>query len=149
MNQGDLAASLPWFVESLKIDDGHPTRQATHRLRFESVLRHCPQPVRMWFGKGRIVSADLSPDGTKVVRTDGSSQAYVHDIATDESLTLTPTSDNVELAAVIFSHDGKQVVLADYNSKKLFIADAKTGEWKTATNFSASDLCGSRFLATS
>src|SRR5207247_10462604 len=47
MDEGDLLASMPWFVEALKLDRGDPQRESIHRYRIEAVLRHCPKLVAL------------------------------------------------------------------------------------------------------
>src|SRR5262249_14639454 len=48
MDEGDLARSLVWFAEAVKLDQGRPEDEETHRLRFAGVLRQCPRLVQAW-----------------------------------------------------------------------------------------------------
>ena len=49
MNDGDLAGSLPYFVEALRLDADDAPRAADHRLRLGMLLAQCPKPARIWF----------------------------------------------------------------------------------------------------
>jgi len=66
MNNGDLAGSLPWFAEALKLDRGDAAREEPHRLRLAAVLQQCPKPVHCFFHQGAVNSAVFSPDGRRV-----------------------------------------------------------------------------------
>src|SRR5262245_29330227 len=66
MDDGDLLAAFPWFVEALKRDHKDPAREEMHRVRLGAVLRQSPKLVQMWFHDESTYAA-FSADGRRVV----------------------------------------------------------------------------------
>src|SRR5205814_5256002 len=66
MNDGDLAGSLPYFVEALGLDADDSARAADHRLRLGMILARCPKPARVWFHDQPLSAVLLRPDGRAV-----------------------------------------------------------------------------------
>ena len=66
MNGGDLAGSLPYFVEALRLDGADPKRAEAHRLRLGILLAQCPKPAKIWFHDQPIDKALFRPDGRAV-----------------------------------------------------------------------------------
>src|SRR5439155_1454286 len=128
MDEGDLLAALPWFVEALKRD---PQREEMHRIRLGTVLRQAPKPVQMWFPEGGAL-AELSHDGRYVVALGGES-ARVWNASTGEPVTP-PLQHNRTVWTASFSPDGRYVLTGcgDEKDGTARVWDAATGKPITA-----------------
>src|SRR5439155_9075463 len=71
LDQGDTLGALPWLMEALHLDRGHPDAERIHRVRIGFLLRHSPRLVQMWFREKPLGPVDLSPDGKRVLITSG------------------------------------------------------------------------------
>ena len=75
MDDGDLAGSLPWFVEALRLDAGDPARAEIHRIRLAAILAQCPKPARIWFTDQPFAWPRVQPGrprgGDRVLRRHG------------------------------------------------------------------------------
>src|SRR5207244_10558587 len=49
LDQEDLAGSLLWFADALRLDEGKPRQAEMHRLRLAAVARHFPRLIHVWF----------------------------------------------------------------------------------------------------
>ena len=67
IKEGNLAASLPWLVETLKHETGDPRRATIQRLRIGSILRAAPRPLRIWSAGKPVETVAFSPDGQWVL----------------------------------------------------------------------------------
>src|SRR5437660_428853 len=79
LDRGRLVEALVWFAEALRLDEGHPNREAMHRMRLAAVLRRCPRLVQVWFHDAPVTHAELSPDGRRVVTASQDGTARVWD----------------------------------------------------------------------
>ena len=86
MNDGDLAGSLPFFIEALRLDSDDYARAADHRLRLGMLLAQCAKPSRVWFHDLPFSSVKFRPDGRAfaVALQDGT--VVVRDVGTGEPL---------------------------------------------------------------
>ncbi len=108
MNGGDLAGSLPYFVEALRLDENDPARALDHRLRLGMLLAQCPQPARIWFHDHPLGHALLRPDGRAVAIALGDGSVAVRDVETGEP--IGPTLRHGDRATALdFSPDGHQI----------------------------------------
>src|SRR5207248_2055153 len=98
-DDGDLFGSLPWLVEALRQEQGHPAREGMHRLRLAAVLARCPRVVQVWPGP-----AWFSPDGRRVATPGPAGTARVWDSVTGEPITQ-PLAHGVEVTFAAFSPD--------------------------------------------
>ena len=65
--ENDLFRGLPWFVEALKLDSGHPEREEIHRRRIGIALRHAPLLVNIWHHpEGTASEALFSPNSDRL-----------------------------------------------------------------------------------
>ena len=132
---GALSASLPWLVESLKIDSSNPQKEAIHRTRIASVLRQSPRPVGTWMLDGPIEQSRFSPDGSRILIA-GRSEARVFEVKTGEPVTPTlrpvparDSSDDTGCRAAGLSPDGSLVLTIFGFEARVW--DAKTGQATT------------------
>ncbi|MGH7172504.1 MAG: beta-propeller domain-containing protein, partial [Gemmataceae bacterium] len=110
MESGDLSASLPWFVEALRLAEKEKLPVQTHRLRLAAVLSQCPRPVRMWIHDKKINVVQLSPDGKRVLTTRANA-VEVWDTSNDKRLGE-PLAHMEAVTHAVFSPDGKLVLRA-------------------------------------
>ncbi len=126
LDEGDLMASLPWFVEALKLDRGHPEREAMDRYRIEAVRRQCPLPVLMGHHAGPINHSEFSPDGRRFLTVSDDATARIWDTATGQAVTP-PLRHAKRIVHGTFSPDGLKVITAsDDGTARVW--DATTGE---------------------
>jgi WD40 repeat protein/serine/threonine protein kinase len=127
LDEGDVLASFPWFVEALKRDDD-PAREEMHRIRLGAVLRQGPKLVGMWFHEHEVFGA-FSPDGRLVVTASHDGTARVWDAATGKAVTP-PLKHPPGSGCAAFSPDGRRVATGGGNLKEgsARVWDAATGE---------------------
>jgi len=133
IKEGNLAASLPWLVESLKQETGDPDRATIQRLRIGSILRAAPRPLRIWSAPKAVQTVAFSPDGLRVLMA-GSDGATLADVHSDAGVTLQPhitgpaagTESSGVLAA--FSPDGRHLLFSVGSELNLRAADAPAGQ---------------------
>ena len=66
---GDVADSLPWFVEALRhqLELGDAEGETNSRIRIGSILRGAPRPVQTWSLPEAANVAAFNPDGSRLV----------------------------------------------------------------------------------
>ena len=111
MDSGDLVMALPYFADTLKLEDGDSFRERTDRLRFGSVLSQCPKLTNLWFGEGEIEDVGFSPDGTRLLAVQFCGKARVYELGAEES-NPEPFGDQAGLCSGCFSPDGRFALLA-------------------------------------
>ncbi|MBI4657892.1 MAG: protein kinase [Verrucomicrobia bacterium] len=111
LEAGNYLASLPHFVEALRLDQ-HDARQIeTHQIRLASVLAYCPKLAQLWLHEGRVNSVEISPDGREVLAAGWWKKAQVRDLESGER--VSPEFGPKEgLLAASFSPDGRLVITA-------------------------------------
>jgi eukaryotic-like serine/threonine-protein kinase len=145
MNQGDLLGSLPWFVEALKLDQGHPERQEMHRTRIAAILNTAPRLLQVLTGQTNASSAFFSPDGTRVlVRHGEAGFAQVWDLASGRPLTPRLQHRGVLVTEPGFSSTGDRVVTAGQEGTAR-VWDAATGRPLTPPMQNAPGMLFARF----
>ncbi len=108
----DLLAALPWFVEALRLDVGHPAREDVHRRRIAAVLRAAPRLAQFWMHGSLVNSAEFSPDGKQVVTSSLDHSIRVWDAETGQ-LVGPPVRLETDGAGAIFSPDGECLLALD------------------------------------
>lgn len=108
---GNFLASLPHFVQALRLDQNEAWRVATHRVRLAAVLAYSPKLVRLWSHPERINSVEFSPDGRSVLAGSLWGQVHVWDLETGKT-EATPIGPQKGLLAASFSPDGRLVLTA-------------------------------------
>ena len=124
LDEGDHFASLVWFTEALRLDEGDSDSETIHRLRIGSVLQQCPRLVQSFLHREIVVSVDFGPDGRHLVTAGGDNTARVWDVNTGLAGPVLPHSQLVTRAS--FSPDGGRIVTASYDATAR-IWDATTG----------------------
>jgi tetratricopeptide (TPR) repeat protein len=129
MNDGDLAGSLPYFIEALHLDSQDPARVEDHRLRLGMLLAQCPKPARIWFHDQPIHGARFHPDGRAVAVAASNGTITVRHVDTGE-LIGPPLKHAGRVSDLGFSPDGLRLIIASGNP------DGPEGEarvWEVAT----------------
>ena len=123
MNDGDLAGSLPYFVEALRLDEKDPERARLHRIRLKMILDRCPKPARIWFD---AQDARLRPDG-RALAVESNGAVTVWDIETGRPIgpTLKPALIPTQGVDGQFSPDGRLLVTRDQKNARIW--DVATG----------------------
>jgi WD40 repeat protein/serine/threonine protein kinase len=106
IDEGDLSAALPWFVEVLRVDGRDPARAEAHRVLLATLLAQCPKPAHVWFGG----SMDVRADGRAVFVPSGKT-ATIRGIDTGEPIGP-PLRLECEVQFAVFHPDGRRVALA-------------------------------------
>lgn len=65
--EGNAAASLPYQVQSLRLDAGDPDRSRMHRIRLGLTLRDMPRLRQLWSHGAAANSAAFSRDGQRAL----------------------------------------------------------------------------------
>ena len=125
MEAGNLIDSLPWFVEGLRLDQGHPQLEEMHRRRIEAILAQCPRLLAMGTHEGPINHAALSPNARRVVTASSDGTARVWDAQTGEMLTP-PLRHRAAVTYAAFSPDGNRILTAS-EDRTARVWDAATG----------------------
>ncbi len=124
MNEGNFFDSLVWFAEALKLEQGEPAKEETHRTRFAAVLQQCPTLVQLFVQDSAITHAEFSPDGRKVLTAAGRS-ARVWDAFTGGPITP-PLEHRDRVTCACFNSDGSRVLTAS-DDQTAQVWDAATG----------------------
>jgi WD40 repeat protein len=111
LDAGDWYGALVYFAQALKLDEGHPEREAMHRLRLGSVLRLCPELRQMWFHDKAVNCVAFSPDGKHVVTASDDGTARLWDVATGQPVGA-PLTHAGPVTWAAFSNDNRWVVTA-------------------------------------
>ncbi|MBI4661118.1 MAG: PD40 domain-containing protein, partial [Verrucomicrobia bacterium] len=109
MDEGDSFGALLWFVEALRLEEGHPEREARHRMRIASVLRPAPKLRHLWFHGASVTQADFSPDGSLAVTASRDGTARVWHVETGGEV-FPPLRHGHEVHYVAFSPDNSKIL---------------------------------------
>jgi WD40 repeat protein len=129
VDQGNLAESLPWFLEALKRVSGDQALEQNHRIRLASVIRRMPRMVQIIRPYGGMGQGEFSPDGLQFA-TAGHTAARVWDVTTGKEALPSLTHDGIVISAQ-FSRDGKRIITASLD-KTARIRDRTTGQQLTS-----------------
>ncbi len=108
----DLVAALPWFVEALGLDAGNAAREDVHRRRIAAVLRAAPRLAQFWMHGSLVNSAEFSPDGQKVVTSSLDHYVRVWEVETGQLIGV-PVRLETDGAGALFSPDGQSLLALD------------------------------------
>lgn len=123
-NEGDLSASLLWYVRAASLDSADPANRQSHRLRLAATLRQIPRLTQIWLNAR---SARFSPDGRRVITANDDGAARIWDAATG-TLLVGPMKHGDHLNGVSFSVDGHQVLtIGGRIDRKVRVWNAATG----------------------
>jgi len=125
LEDGNYLESLPWLVEALRLERGDAAREQIHRCRVAAVLRQCPKLVAMGVHARRILYAEFSRDGRRLVTASADGTARVWDVATSQPVTP-PLRHPGPVGMTVFSPDGTKVATcSDDGTARVW--DAATG----------------------
>ena len=110
LEEGDFFAALPWFVEALRLEEGHPAEERNHRTRIGTVLKYSPRLVHNWFHDGPVTDAEFNNNGDHIVTASEDGTARVWEVATGRLLASLLHTGAVNHAS--FSPDGSRVLTA-------------------------------------
>jgi len=125
-NAGDLTGALLWFAKSLRLVEGDPDQERVHRLRYASVLQHCPKLIQVLSHTNRVQYAAFSPNGRSVLTI--GDDATVWDAATGEPLAPAFCHTASVGYPAAFSPDGTRVVALGADTSTARVYDARTGQ---------------------
>jgi WD40 repeat protein/serine/threonine protein kinase len=125
-NAGDLTGALLWFSQSLGLVQGDPDQERVHRLRYASVLQHCPKLIQVLSPTNGAVYAVFSPNGRSVLTING--DATVWDAATGKPITPAFQHAGSMPFNGAFSSDGTRVVVFGPVMNSARVYDARTGD---------------------
>jgi WD40 repeat protein/tetratricopeptide (TPR) repeat protein len=111
MENGDLSASLLWFVEALRLAEKEKLPTQTHRLRLAAVLSQCPRPVQVWLHDKTLNVVQLSSDGKRVLTAGANGAVEVWESATGKRVGEVLAHEEPVTQAAL-SPDGKRVLSA-------------------------------------
>jgi eukaryotic-like serine/threonine-protein kinase len=115
LDGGDLAGSLPWFTEALRVARQERLPEETHRLRLAALLAECPKPTQLWLHDKGVNQVRLSPDGGRVLTTGADGALRLWDTVTGKPVGK-PLLHGVAVRLAKFHPDGKRVATVDANN---------------------------------
>ena len=129
---GDVADSLPWFVEALRhqLELGDAEGETNSRIRIGSILRGAPRPVQTWSLPEAANVAAFNPDGSRLVIA-SATEAQIIDWKNDRAVRLplrpeVSSNDKISSCRLArFSPDGRRVLTACASEVRLW--DSVTG----------------------
>jgi len=121
--QGQLADSLPWFAEAVRLA---PDDQELHRLRFGFVASQCAKPVRVFIHRRDLNDLVFSPDGRWLLTASDDGNARVWDLYSGQPKTPW-LHHRLEVNSGRFSPDGRWVLTAS-NDRCARMWDPRTGD---------------------
>ncbi|MCS6851577.1 MAG: serine/threonine protein kinase [Gemmataceae bacterium] len=125
VDEGNLAASLVFYAEALRLEAGDPEREALHRMRIAAILRQIPPRKSMVFHANEVQWVEFSPDGQRLVTASSDWTARIWDWGRSQPLGA-PMEHGDVVNQASFSPDGSRVVtVSDDRTVRLW--DARTG----------------------
>jgi WD40 repeat protein len=125
-NEGDFPDALLWFAQGLALSQDDPAKERLHRIRYASVLLHCPKLLHILVHSNVMEYAVFSPDGSRILTTCNDWTARVWDAATGEPITP-PLAHDKRVVHGSFSPDGRRVVTASFDNTAR-VWNSQTGE---------------------
>ncbi|MGD0111941.1 MAG: AAA-like domain-containing protein [Armatimonadota bacterium] len=119
VDEGDASGALPWLVEALRLDQGHPEREQPDRLRLAGALQRCPKPVHVWLHDGPIRWVEVSRDSRLVVTASDDKTARVWDVASGNAVGP-PMRHSGPVAMAAFSPDGRRVATVSAGTARVW-----------------------------
>jgi eukaryotic-like serine/threonine-protein kinase len=131
VEEGNVSAALPWFVESMKLDRTDSGRQEIHGIRLASLLRESPRPIHTWTLGEQMEMACFSPNGKSVLAV-GETRGQIWNAETGKSmmpaLSLVSRDKSVLKGRCqgCFSLDGRRVLTVAGSEARVWDAAAGT-----------------------
>ncbi len=127
LDQGDLSGSLLWFIEGLRLDQGHAEQERVHRTRMGAVLNQLPRLMQVIVHGTNMSNARFSPDGRQILLySQDAGLAQVWDVATGQQ-TIPSLTHRSFLSSAGFNHQGNRVLTASYDGAAQ-VWDVRTGQ---------------------
>jgi WD40 repeat protein len=130
MDQGDLASSLLWLGEALKLTTNNSADAAVQRIRINHLLARQPRLLHVFPHPANVQSAEFSPDEQHIVTACMDGSVRIWDMAHDEK----PVADFPQerlVGRVRFTCDGRRLFVVQPNPGKqpglVAMLDATTG----------------------
>ena len=111
VEQNDFGRALPWYVEALRLDQGHAKRAAPHRLQLGMLWKNMPRFTQFWRHDAPVVHLAMSRDGRLVATTSEDRTVRVWDLESGKPVTPPLAHDAVVLTSA-FSPDGRRLITA-------------------------------------
>ena len=117
---GDLSASLVWYADALRLDQGSSDRERIHRQRLAQMISVSFRPKHIWFpetptaglhGSPGIIDVGFSPDFQKVVASTADGVIYLWDIESG-NLAGEPLEHEGGVSDIAFDHTGNLLAAA-------------------------------------
>jgi WD40 repeat protein len=125
-DEGDFLSALPFYCESLRLEQALSLSEKNERLRIGSLLEQCPKMTQLLVLDGQQPeSADLSPNGRYVITASRDGAATLCDLSEGTKRPLWHTDENKELYSASFSPEGQFVAVGGEGFVKV---------WETATD---------------
>jgi WD40 repeat protein len=121
----DYLTSLVWLTEALKITLSGTSQADSQRRRWEANWRQCPRLVGFGTHSGPIHTAEVRPDGRRLLTASSDHTARLQDLETGQTVLV--LKHGREVLCATFSRDGKRIATAgeDYLVK---VWDSESGE---------------------
>jgi WD40 repeat protein len=111
VEEGDLAGSLPWFTEALRLAQAEHLPEEVHRLRLAVVLGQCSRPLQVWHHDKTLHAVRFTPDGRRVLTAGAEGALVLWDTRTGKPGDA--LLHGVAVREAVLSPDGKRALTAD------------------------------------
>ncbi len=129
MDQGDLAGSLPWLIQALRLDQGHPDREQVHRVRIGSVIRQLPRLSQMLVPEVPVTEVEWGADDDTVLMVSPATEQFeVWGVSAGRRRAGYPLKVS-RLDKAFLSHSGEFIVTTTL--------DSQIQVWRTDTSVAA------------
>jgi WD40 repeat protein/serine/threonine protein kinase len=148
LSYGDPLSSLPWFIEALRLEEGHSVQQEVQKIRMETILQNCPRLLHCWFPEGGAdtspfrskATARFSPDGQRVLAINSKAAAageregevIMWDVSTGKPAFAAVKHKGIVYHAE-FSPDGSRFVTASGTFRNGVSVDGEARLWDAFT----------------
>jgi WD40 repeat protein/tetratricopeptide (TPR) repeat protein len=111
VDEGDLAGSLPWFTEALRLAQAEHLPEEAHRLRLAVVLGQCSRPLQVWNHEKTLHVVRFTPDSRRVLTAGAEGTLVLWDTRTGKPGDA--LLHGVAVNDAVLSPDGKRALTAD------------------------------------
>jgi WD40 repeat protein len=130
MDQGDLASSLVWLTDALRLTTNNPADATIQRIRVEHLLAQHPRLLHVFPHPAKVQTAEFSPDERHVVTACMDGSVRVWDTAHDEKPVAEFQQDG-PVGQARFTRDSKRLYVVQLSQLKqpgrVALLDATTG----------------------
>lgn len=129
---GDPLAALPWLAEALRLVQGEPGKESTHRSRLNFLLAGVPRLLHIFTNALPVLSIEFSPDGNHLLTASPNGIVRIWDTEAGQlkrTLICAAADDRVDGLPLVqlatFSPDGTRILAAAGN--RAFLWEFATG----------------------